>query len=209
MSTHVAEARGRRQNRMNMKTTINFVPKMALALTLVGTALITAGPRRRAGIPAAGTMRHLCRRRRSVRRGPQHDPRAVRRLQWPALSSAAAVGRQDSGHRRGSARRGARPGCGRIRQRCSAGYVLRQYLLLDYHHLRPISQAQSPHPGAPRRIQRALHGWVQQHPSGRHGADHDYGPQSLRRLHRAGYGPAPRTMCTAPRWMTRRRGSIR
>ena len=50
-------------------------------------------------------------------------------------------------------------------------------------------QAQRPHPGAPRRIQRPGHGWVQQPPGRRHGAGHDHGPQGLRRLHRAGHGP--------------------
>ena len=52
------------------------------------------------------------------------------------------------------------PGCGRIRQRRRAGRLLRQHLLLDHHHLRSIPQAQPPHPGAPRRIQRPRHGWV-------------------------------------------------
>ena len=56
-------------------------------------------------------------------------------------------------------------------------------------HLRPVRQAQPPHPGAPRRIQRPGHGRLQQPPDRRHGADHDQRPQGLRRLHRAGHGP--------------------
>ncbi len=82
------------------------------------------------------------------------------------------------------------PRCGRIRQRGRAGRVLRQHVLLDHHHLRPVPQAQRPHPGAARRIQRPGDGRVQQPAGRRHGADHDHGPQGLRRLHRAGHGPA-------------------
>ena len=45
-------------------------------------------------------------------------------------------------------------------ERGRAGCVLRQYVLLDHHDLRPVPQAQRPYPGTPRRIQRPGHGWV-------------------------------------------------
>ena len=79
--------------------------------------------------------------------------------------------------------------------------------LLDHHHLRPVPQAQRPHPGAARRLQRPGHGRLQQPPDRRHGADHDHGPQGLRRLHRAGHGPAPERRRRAPRSTTRPRAS--
>ena len=194
-------------NRINMKTRINLVLMLALALTLIGATLTMATPAGEAPPTAAGPVRHLRRRRRPLRGRPQHHARAVRLLQRPALPGPAPVGRQDLGHRRRPARRVAGPGCGRIRQRGRAGRVLRQHVLLDHHHLRPIPQAQRPHPGAPRRIQRPGHGRVQQRPGRRHGADYDHGPQGLRRLHRAGHGPPRGRRRRAPRWTTRRRGS--
>ena len=63
-----------------------------------------------------------------------------------------------------------------------------RHILLDHHHLRSISQAQQPYAGAPRRIQRPRDGRLQQPSDRRHGANHDHGPQSLWRLHRAGHG---------------------
>ena len=78
----------------------------------------------------------------------------------------------------------------RLRRRGRAGRVLRQHLLLDHDALRPVPQAQRPHPGAARRLQRPGHGRLQQPADRRHGADHDHRPQGLRRVHRAGHGPA-------------------
>ncbi len=48
--------------------------------------------------------------------------------------------------------------------------------------------AQQPHPGAPRRVQRPGAGRVQQPADRGHGADHGRRPQGLRRLHRAWHG---------------------
>ena len=178
-----------------MKTRICLVLMLALALTLIGATLTMArqaGAGRHAPPPRPkGPCDIYAAAGDSLRRRPQHHARAVRLLQRPALPGPAPVGRQDPGHRRRPARRVAGPGCGRIRQRGRAGRVLRQHVLLDHHHLRPIPQAQRPHPGAPRRIQRPGDGRVQQPPGRRHGADHDHGPQGLRRLHRARHGPPP------------------
>ena len=52
-------------------------------------------------------------------------------------------------------------GCRRICRRGGAGRLLRQHLLLDHHDLRPVRPWQPPRPGAPRRVQRPGHGWVQ------------------------------------------------
>ena len=50
------------------------------------------------------------------------------------------------------------PGCGRVRRRGRAGRVLREHVLRHHQDLRPVSQSQRPHPGAPRRVQRPGHG---------------------------------------------------
>src|ERR1039458_10183643 len=74
---------------------------------------------------------------------PPTAPRARCTPPTTARSTGPApVGRQDLGHRRRPARRVAVPGCGRIRPRVRAGRVLRQHVLLDHHHLRPIPPTQ-------------------------------------------------------------------
>ena len=147
-----------------MKTRINLVLMVALALTLVGATLTMA--------QQSGAGRNVPPPRP---KGPcdiyaaAGDPCVAAHSTTRALYASYngplyQVLRQSDGKTLdiGVVQPVASPvtGCGRIRQRRRAGCVLRQHVLLDHQHLRPIPQAQRPYPGAPRRIQRPGHGWV-------------------------------------------------
>ena len=145
-----------------MKTRINLVLMLALALTLIGATLMMAQQAGRDPMPpprpqgpcdiyaAAGdpcvAAHSTTRALYASYNGPLYQ--VLRQSDGKTL---------DIGVVQPVARRS---GCGRIRRRGRAGRVLRQHLLLDHHHLRPVPQAQRPHPGAPRRIQRPGHGWI-------------------------------------------------
>ena len=130
-----------------MKTRTNLVLMLALALTLIGPTLTMADrpgrepmflrPDRKAHVtstppPATPAWPPTAPRARST---PPITARSTRscasRTARPWTSASSSPSRR-------------RPGCGRIRQGGRAGRVLRQHLLLDHHHLRPIPQAQQP-----------------------------------------------------------------
>ena len=142
-----------------MKTRICLMLMLALSIALIGATRTMA---RQAGAgstaPAPGRTGHALPPMLPV--SPPTAPHARCTPPTTARSTRSCASRTARpGRRRRPARRGAGPGSGRIRQRGRAGRVLRQRV--DHHHLRPITQAQRPHPGAPRRIQRPGDGRVQ------------------------------------------------
>ena len=152
----------------------------ARALTLLGATLMIAGPAsaqtRQTGpcdLYAAGGQPCVA---------AHSTTRALYSAYTGPLYQVHAPVRQRHQGRRGRRRR--------LRRRRRAGRVLRQHALPDHEALRPVADAQRPHAGAARRLQRPRPGRVQQLPGRRHGADHGQRPQGLRRLHRAGHGPA-------------------
>ena len=179
-----------------MRTRIDLRLILAMALSLVGATLIMAQP---AGVGSGDAPARP--------KGPcdiyaaAGDPcvaahSSTRALytsyNGPLYQAVRQSDRQESGHRRGAACCIASPGCGRVRRCGRAGCILRQHGLLDHKIYDQSGNHNDLTAGSARGIQRAGVGRVQQCPGGRHGAGYDHGPQGLRRVHRAGHGPARR-----------------